>query len=46
VIANFLEPGGVLLKKTVAGYDYQRQIRSVRHLVELLDGLRKWEGSK
>jgi len=46
VIANMVEHTGAVVKKTAAGYDYQRQIRSVRHLVELLDGLRAWEVEK
>jgi hypothetical protein len=41
-----LEPVGAVIKKTVAGYDHQQQVRSFRRIIELLDGLRKWEAKK
>jgi energy-coupling factor transporter ATP-binding protein EcfA2 len=46
VIANMLEPTGGVIRKTAAGYDHQRQVQSFRQLVEVLDGLRKWEEKK
>ncbi len=31
---------------TLAGYDQQAQVQSVRHLIEVLDGVRSWESGK
>jgi GTPase SAR1 family protein len=44
VIGNFVSGKGEPLKANTAGYDHMRYVASLRHLLEVLDALRKWEG--
>lgn len=44
VIANFTTVPGDLLQKTIAGYDHQAHVESVRRLIETVYGLKDWGG--
>ena len=43
VISNYTTSEGELLAKNVAGYDQEQQVKSLRYLFEVIDGLRDWE---
>ena len=45
VIANFATVTGDAIKKSVAGYDHQAQVESVRKLIERVIALKDWEAS-
>lgn len=46
VIGNFVTRKNETLAKNSEGYDQQAQVESVRRLLEILDGLRKWGSEK
>jgi len=46
LISNFVTQSGEVLKKNAEGYDHRCQIESLRRVIEVIDGLRKWEGEK
>ena len=43
LIANFATRNNVVLKPNAEGYDYPRQIQSLRRLFETIDALKNWE---
>jgi hypothetical protein len=46
VIGNFVTSRDETLAKNLQGYDHRAQVESVRRLVEIVDGLRKWGSEK
>ena len=45
VIANFATVTGDPIRKSVAGYDHQIQVESVRKLIEMVLALKDWEAA-
>ncbi|MCI0701683.1 MAG: hypothetical protein L0241_11425 [Planctomycetia bacterium] len=46
IISNFVTYYDEILKKNSEGYDHRAQIESLRRVIEVIDGLRKWEAEK
>lgn len=45
VIANFATVAGDMIQRSIAGYDHQAQVVSVRKLIECVAALKDWEGT-